>query len=97
MKKIQFTTIQKNANIEIIEIDSSFLLRVMRAHVALQRLENDAVKEKVDTTTGKTEFHISTCRVDTDTLKDVLNYAKPLLDDLVEGFTDGKPEELKYK
>ena len=41
MKKIQITTIQKTANIEVIELNSAFVAQAVRAAVEAENLKSD--------------------------------------------------------
>lgn len=52
MKKIQVTTIQKTANIEVIELNSSFVAQAVRAAVEAKTLKSEimgATRQRVKT------------------------------------------------
>lgn len=46
MKKIQVTTIEKMANVQIIELNASFIARVVRLQAQLEPLVNDITRTK---------------------------------------------------
>ena len=46
MKKIQVTTIEKMANVQIIELDASFISRVVRLQAKLEPLVKDITRTK---------------------------------------------------
>ena len=57
MKKIQITTIEKVANVQVIELDASFIARVVRLQAKLEPVLVDAkrVKSRYNETTQKRE------------------------------------------
>ena len=57
MKKIQVTTIEKMANVQIIELNASFITRVVRLQAKLEPVLADAkrVKTKYNESTQKRE------------------------------------------
>lgn len=57
MKKIQVTTIPKQANIQVIELDASFIARVVRLQAKLEPILVDAkrAKTRYNDTTQKRE------------------------------------------
>lgn len=57
MKKIQVTSIKKEANVQIIELDASFIARVVRLQAKLEPVLVDAkrVKTKYNELTQKRE------------------------------------------
>lgn len=57
MKKIQITTIEKVANVQVIELNASFIARVVRLQVKLEPILVDAkrVKTKYNEITQKRE------------------------------------------
>lgn len=57
MKKIQVTSIKKEANVQIIELDASFIARVVRLQAKLEPVLVDAkrVKTKYNEVTQKRE------------------------------------------
>jgi hypothetical protein len=46
MKKIQITTIEKTANVQIIELNASFIARVVRLQAQLEPLTKDITRIK---------------------------------------------------
>lgn len=46
MKKIQVTTIQKMADVQIIELNASFIARVVRLQAQLEPLVKDIIRTK---------------------------------------------------
>lgn len=46
MKKIQVTTIEKMANVQIIELNASFIVRVVRLQAQLEPLVKDITRTK---------------------------------------------------
>ena len=46
MKKIQVTTIEKMANVQIIELNASFIARVVRLQAQLEPLVNGCIRTK---------------------------------------------------
>lgn len=46
MKKIQITTIEKMANVQIIELNASFIARVVRLQAQLEPLVKDITRTK---------------------------------------------------
>ena len=46
MKKIQITTIEKVANVQIIELNASFIARVVRLQAQLEPLVKDITRNK---------------------------------------------------
>jgi len=46
MKKIQITTIEKMANVQVIELNTSFIARVVRLQAQLEPIVKDIVRTK---------------------------------------------------
>lgn len=46
MKRIQVTTIEKVANVQIIELDASFVIRVARMQATLEPIVKDLTRNK---------------------------------------------------
>ena len=46
MKKIQVTTVQKTANVQVIELNASFIARVVRLQAQLEPLVEDITRTK---------------------------------------------------
>lgn len=46
MKKIQITTIEKMASVQVIELNASFIARVVRVQVQLESLVKDITRTK---------------------------------------------------
>ena len=61
MKKIQITTIPKQANVQVIELDASFIVRVARLQAKLEPLIDSAkrVKRKYNEELGKREDELN--------------------------------------
>lgn len=95
MKKIQFSTVQKSANIEVVEVNSYLIARVVRASVILDKLEKEAIKRRTDDS-GNEEIEVSRY-LEKQTITDLLNFVNPLIKELENGFIGEEKVELKYK
>ena len=95
MKKIQITTIEKMANIQVIELNASFISRVVRLQVQLEPLVekitrtkrkfNDETKEYEDALDENGNKIIEYDRVDGRIL---VENVLPFFDELVKAFEE---------
>ena len=95
MKKIQITTIEKMANVQIIELNASFIARVVRLQAQLEplvknitrtkRKYNDGTKEYEDVLDENGNKVIEYDRVDGKILAETV---LPFFDELCEAFEE---------
>jgi len=95
MKKIQVTTIEKMANVQIIELNASFIAKVVRLQAKLEPILIDAkrVKSRYNDTTQKREEVLDengnkTYEYRTIPSEIVVDEVMPFLEELCEAFEE---------
>jgi hypothetical protein len=89
-KKINFSSVQKQANVEVIELNTYFIAKTIKALSTLENAMSDGVHETVSVDSGKEELKFTA--ISSKHVQKIYEEVLPFLKELEDGFMSDSKE-----